>query len=532
MKNNSYKYIFAAVIAILVLVSVIKINIDKNKINPNATQDTTSEVLQNNKTSEINLAIAQLDNINPIISKNKNVQDISKLIYEPLVNITQDYKTEAGLATEWAKIDENNYILKLRENVKWSNGEKFTSNDVKFTIDRLKEIDSLYSYNVQHVTGIEITDDYTIKILLDGNVPFFEYNLTFPILNAKYYEGQNFLNTEKNNTCIGTGMYKIANIEDGKIILEQNPNWWNLKNNKLSIQKININLYSSIGEVYNSFKMGNIDFLGITNMDYKQYIGTIGYNSKEYTAREHNYIAINTKNETLTQAEVRKSISLCIDKDNIISGVYANKTVKSNFPLDYGNWLLNGLDATTEYNPEYVPQLLQESGWAFKNTNWQKKINNKNLKLSFNLVVKASDEQKVNMANIIKTQLDNQGIRINIINASDQQYKNYLNNKNYDMIICSTTLSPSPNLNTFFGDNNYANYYTDEISAIIQEVNNTNDNEVLKEKYKRLLEIYKSEVPYISLYTTKNAVVYNTSLAGEINSNWFNLFYNINTWYK
>ena len=532
MKNNSFKYIFLGIIIILVIVSIIKINIDKNKKETNLQEYTTSELTEENKISEINLAIAGLDSINPILSKNKNVQDISKLIYEPLINLSQDYKAEPCLATEWAKTDNNGYIIKLRENVKWSNSEKFTSADVKFTIDRLKETSSIYSYNVQHVVGVDIIDDYTLKITLDAEVPFFEYNLTFPILSYKYYENEDFYNTEKNNTTVGTGIYEISSKEDGKIILEQNQNWWNLQNNKISVQKITINLYSSIGEVYNGFKMGNIDMLGITNMDYQQYIGTIGYNSKEYTSREHDFIAFNTQNEILSDTTVRKAISLCIDKDNIISSVYNNKKARSSFPLDYGSWLCNGLDTNVEYNPGNVSTILSENGWEYKNNNWQKTENRKTKKINLKLVVRASDEQKTNVANTIKAHLDPQGIRINVIQASDTQYNNYLANKNYDMILCSRFLSLSPDMTTYFGQNNLANYYTEEIQNIMQEINNTNDNNVLKEKYKRLLEIYKNDVPYFSLYTSKNAVTYNTSLAGEINPNWFNLFYNINTWYK
>ncbi len=531
MKNNSFKYVFFGIIIVLVIVSIVKINIDKNK-DKNLPETTTSEIIEENKESEINLAIASLDNVNPILSKNKNLQDVSKLIFEPLVNLSQDYKAESCLATEWAKTDNNTYIIKLRDNVKWSNGEKFTASDVKFTIDRLKEIDSIYSYNVQYVTGIEIVDDYTIKILLNREVPFFIYYLTFPILSESYYQGEDFTTTNKNNTTVGTGMYKISNIEDGKIILERNQNWWNLENYKLPVKSINISLYGSVGEVYNAFKMGNIDLLGITNMDYSQYIGTIGYNSKEYTAREHDFLALNCQSELLSNIEVRKAVSLCIDKDNIVSGIYSNKRIKSNFPLDYGNWLCTGLDTNVEYKPEDVRTILPNAGWEYKKENWQKTENRKTRKLNLKLVVRASDEQKVNVANTIQAQLDPQGIRVNIIKASDQQYNNYLGNKNYDMILCSRLLSPSPDLTTYFGNNNLANYYTDEIREIMQEVNNTTDENILKEKYKRLLEIYKADIPYISLYTSKNAVTYNASLAGEINPNWFNLFYNINTWYK
>ena len=532
MKNNSFKYIFFGVIVILVIVSIVKIGINKDNQNKDLQNTADISAENENNISEVNLAIAQLDNINPILSQNKNVQDMSKLIFEPLVNLTQDYKAEECLATEWAKADNNTYIIKLREDVKWSNGEKFTARDVKFTIDRLKEVSSIYSHNVSHVIGIEIVDDYTIKIALDGDVPFFEYYLTFPILNEKYYQGEDFSNTEKNNTTIGTGMYKISTREEGKIVLEQNQNWWKLQDTKVPVNKINISLYGSMGEVYNSFKMGNVDLLGITNMDYQQYIGTIGYNSKEYTGREHDFIAFNVQNEILSDTAVRKAISLCINKDNIISTVYDGKRAKSGFPLDYGNWLCEGLDTNTEYKPDDIPVILSASGWQLKNGNWEKTENKKTKKIDLKLVVRASDAQKVNVANTIQSQLEQQSIKVNVVQATDQQYNTYLANKNYDIILCSRYLSPSPDLTTYFGDNNLANFYTDETRAIMQEINNTRDENVLKEKYKRLLEIYKTEIPYISLYTSKNAVVYNTSLAGEINSNWYNLFYNINTWYK
>ena len=49
----------------------------------------------------------EFDNINPILSNNKNVQDISRLIFEPLFTLTQDYKIEGVLAKECSKIDEN-----------------------------------------------------------------------------------------------------------------------------------------------------------------------------------------------------------------------------------------------------------------------------------------------------------------------------------------------------------------------------------------------------------------------------------------
>ena len=192
MKSNWIKYVFIIFI-ILILVFALYIIRQDEEVKKQEEEYTASN--QDDRVKEIKLGIAGLDTINPILSNNKNVQSITKLIYEPLVDLTSDYKAEPCLATEWAKESDNSYLIKLRENVRWSDGQRFTAEDVRFTIDRLKELSSIYSYNVQYVTGVDIMDDYTVRINLDREVPFFEYYLTFPILSKAYYEGEDFTTT-------------------------------------------------------------------------------------------------------------------------------------------------------------------------------------------------------------------------------------------------------------------------------------------------------------------------------------------------
>lgn len=430
-----------------------------------------------------------------------------------------------------AKQSDNSYLIKLRENVKWSDGQRFTAEDVKFTIDRLKEVSSIYSYNVQYVTSIDIVDDYTIKINLDREIPFYEYQLTFPILSKDYYEAVDFLNTEKNSSPVGTGKYKITEVQPSYITLIKNASWWN-KDTNLTIEKITVNLYSSVGELYNSFKIGNIDLISTTNDNLQEYIGTIGYSSKEMKGREHTFLAFNIQNYFLSKQEIRKAISYSIDKENIVSSIFNNKCYTSSFPLDYGSWLSQGQDGSSGYNLEQAKQILVENGWSYRNSYWQKTENYKTQKLALNLLVRASDSSKVTVAENIKQQLENQGIRINIITASDEQYNNNINTRNFDIALCTMTLSPGPNLNTYFGDGNIANYANEEVTNIMNEVKNTTDENILKEKYARLSEIYKSDIPYVSLYNNKYTVAYNSGLVGDITPNWFYQFYGIEGWYK
>ena len=526
MKSNFFKYIFIIFVIVIVLIAFFIINRQDKEVEQNTVN---SENTEQKPIKDIRLGVAQFDTVNPLLTKNKNLQDITKLIFEPLVDLSQDYKAIPALATEWAKQDATTYIIKLRENVKWSNGERFTSADVQFTFDKLKENTSIYSKNVQDVTALEIVDDYTVKIYLDKEILFFEYNLTFPILSKTFYDSQDYNNTTI--VPVGTGMYKVSDVQGTYITLNKNANWWN-REKELSLEKIIVNIYETVGELYNSFKIGNVDVISTTNTNIQEYIGTIGYVPKEVKGREHDFIAFNMQNYFLDKPEVRKAISYSIDKNNIVSSVYGNKYYTSSFPLDYGSWVYQEQEVSSGYNLEQAKQILVDNGWIFRNKTWQKTENYKTQSIALNLIIKASNANHKAVAQNIKTQLENQGIIINIQEYSDDQYYNAINNKAYDMILCSVNLSPNPDMTMFFGDNNLANYYSDEISKIMDEVKNTTDEEIIKNDYKRLAEIYKTEVPYISLYNNKYITAFSNQLAGTMNSNWFNPFNGIETWYR
>ncbi len=524
MKTKYFKYIFIIFAIAIMIFAIIKIKKDeqkKDEITAETTQEETPEV------TELKLGIASFDSINPILSKNKNVQDVSKIIFEPLMTLTKDYKLENCLAKEWAKQNETVYLIKLRDDKKWSDGQKFTANDVRFTIDRLKDSDTIYSANVQHITTVEVVDDSTIRITLDQEVPFFEYNLTFPILSNNYYSDKEFT---ADIVPVGTGMYKVSDVQDNALILVKNEYY--PESDKLKLGRITVTTYASAGELYNAFKTGSVDLIGTQNTNLKEYIGTIGYQSKEMKGREHDFIAFNTQGEILSQLNVRKAICYSIDKSNIVSSVYGDNYYTSSFPLDYGNWLYQEQDSSAGYNLEQAKQILVDDGWNYKYKYWQKVVNYRTQRISLNFVVKSTDANKVAVVQNIKTQLENQGFRINLIKANESQYQSYLTNKNYDMILCSMNLSVSPDLSTFFGSNNLANYSNEEVTNIMNEVKNLSDDEKLKQDYKRLGEIYKSEMPYLSLYNNKYTVAYSTGVAGTIEPNWFYQFYNIKDWHK
>lgn len=525
--NNFFKYIFAVVVIFLIGYTVYIIFQNKEDLSE-YNLDQTSTL--NNIQTDLRFAISGYDTINPLLTNNRNVQEISKIIYDSLVTLDGNYKLKNCLAEEIAQTDEKTYIIKMRKGVLWEDKSNFTAYDVQYTIDLIlkNRVSPIYYENLKYIAETEAIDSNTLRISLSEPVSFFEYNLTFPIMSQKYYEGEDFASSAK--VPIGTGMFKIQEISSNIIKLIPNEHYWD-NSRKPMATEITISLYNTIGEAYSAFKNGEIDLLTVKTNDVETYIGTLGYNKIEYKTRNYDFIAINSAHELLSDPAVRKAISLSIDKNNIVAQTLGTGYTPSNFSLDMGCWLYTR-DLNTSIDTEQAAQLLHSAGWERTTGNWIKRTETGTKKLEFSLTVNANNQLRVNVAENIKNQLASFGIPITINYLSEDNYVSAINNKSYDTILTGIQTSYSPSLKTFFGGGNIANYSNAEVLDILNVIDNTSDENILYEKYTRLYDIYLEEAPYIGLYRETDVIVYNQGLVGNITANSFNIYYNIEKWYR
>lgn len=528
MRNGIFKYIFIIFVIVLTIITIIKV-LDSDTEIQNETLDHTSKsnVIQ----TDLRLAIAEFDTLNPLLSNNKNVQEISKIIYEPLVTLDANLKLQYCLASEVAKTDDLNYIIKLKEGITWHDGSEFTAADVKFTIDTIKSgINSKYSDNLAAVSNLNIVDETTISITLDQRVPFFEYYLTFPIMCEQEFIEEDFVNSSKKDIALGTGLFSIESREGATIKLIRNEDYWNKEKTPM-VEEIYINLYDAIGDVYEAFKNGDIDLVNVSTTDIDNYIGFLGYTKLEYKTRYYDFISFNTQSKIFSSSQVRKALSLVIDKSAMIAASLGNGFTPSNFSLDMGSWLYSN-EVNIEPNLDLAKHILLTDGWEYKNNYWSKNIDGQFQKLEFSIIVNSNNGLRISAAENLVEQYGNFGIPVTITQVNPNKYVEILNNKSYDVMMAGLECGYSPNVETFFGENNLANYTNNEVNEILSEVSNTTDENKIKEKYKRLYEIYLEEAPYFGLFRETDYIIYNQGLVGSLKPNVFNVFQNIEKWYR
>jgi peptide/nickel transport system substrate-binding protein len=155
----------------------------------------------------------------------------SSKVLEGLLAYDFDLRPKPQLATAWSvSPDGLKYTFTLRQNVKWHDGQPFTSADVAFSIDLLKSVHPRGRSTFANVTSVATPDVHTAVIELSKPAPYLLKALSAgesPIVPKHLYAQGDPLSNPHNNAPIGTGPFRFKSWTRGaNIVYERNPDYW------------------------------------------------------------------------------------------------------------------------------------------------------------------------------------------------------------------------------------------------------------------------------------------------------------------
>lgn len=395
-------------------------------------------------TNEINIGLYDenlIESINPISINNENIRFLSNLVYNSFFEYSNNNTLESKIIETYAKIDEKNYVFKIKDYIYFHNGKKLTSQDIKNTIEKIYDnVDSYYSLCVDNIQNIKIIDNTTLRINLIREDEEFPKKLIFPILSDE--------------ANIGTNDYKVKEINNEKIILQ---------NEKIG-QVINIYIYNNLDNLYGDFKNKKLNYIkSVESIDYKKNIGEFGYNEKGYEGNKYIYLEFNTEGY-FRNSKLQEAVLAAINSEEIIDKIY-NK---------------NGYDVKEiKYDLDDVVKILEEEHYVYKTNGWY----NKEEVLNFKILLNKNLLTNLEIAYIIKGQLERIGIKTELIILEDVEYNKMLEDKAYDILISDLNISH-----------------------------------------------YSSEKVENAIICNKLNVLYSSNLSGEIKPNKIDIFYGIRSW--
>ena len=438
---------------------------------------------------------------NPVISQDATSSSVGSMIFDGLITENPlTGKTEPALAESWTiSEDKLKVIFTLRKNLKWSDGETITADDVVFSFNQLyfnEEIptsakDTLRIGQSKELPTVKKLNDLQIEFTLpEPFAPFFssvgqeilpEHILKDTIENRNQDGDLVFLSTWAVDTppseIITSSAYKIKEYDTSqRIIFEANPYYWKKGNNGESlphIQQVVWEIVESQDTSLLQFRSGGLDSIGVSpeyfsllkkeekRGDYTIYNGGAQYGTVYITfnlnqaTRNGKPLVDPIKSKWFNNVKFRQAVAYGLDRQRMINNIFRGLGEPQTSPISVQSpFYYDGLQGY-EYNPEKAKKLLISAG--FKYNEQGELFDSEGNRVSFVLNTNAGNKTRESMGSQIKADLKKIGIQVDFKPLAFNVLVNNLSNSlEWECILLGLTGGNEPNsgANIWFTDGN------------------------------------------------------------------------------
>ncbi len=465
--------------------------------------------------------IGQFQRLNPLLEHLNPVdRDVNRLIFNGLIKFDQWGNPIPDLAEAWnVSLKGDVFNITLKEGILWHDGMPFTTEDVAFTIELLKNTEIPIPDDISALwTNVEVVvfDELNMQFILpEPFIPFADY-LAFGVLPAHALIGRSadeIVNGDLNFSPIGTGPYKFVDhiIVDDKIIgieLELNENFYNELND---IKFINFHYFNDQVSAFAAYKNG--DILGISSVEseiFNEAISETGLNIYSMICPELRILIFNLNRDSapyLADPALRQALYFGLNRDNMIGQVLNGQAVKATGPISMNSWAYYSIVEKYDFSSSSAISLLESNGYSLLEENNGIRIKD-DLLISFDLVYQDIEEHAIT-AQMIKDYWGDLGVAINLI-AVDQEIllNEYLETRDFDAALIDLSLggTADPDPYPFWHQaeantgQNYSNWDDRRGSEYLERARVTSNRQERERQYRNFQIHFSLELPGLPLY--------------------------------
>jgi peptide/nickel transport system substrate-binding protein len=319
-------------------------------------------------TQKKELVVAQGGDIarfDPHFSTSSNDIRWSFNLFDNLTSRHPDGKLYPGLATEWKLEGQSTYRFKLREGVKFHNGDPFTSADAKFSIERTYDpaAKTMVATALSTIDHIEAPDPFTLVIHTKKPDPLLPARLGFyggQIVPKKYLESVG--NDAFNAKPVGTGPVRLASwVKDDRAVFDANPDYWG---GRIDADRVVLRPIVETAPRVAALLKGEVDI--ITQLPPDQAERVTGNSATRVTGALYAglYVfGVNSKRPPLDNPLVKQALSLAIDREAIVKELWRGRGVVPSGPIAKGDNHFDPKLPPLAYNPKEARERLKKAGY-------------------------------------------------------------------------------------------------------------------------------------------------------------------------
>ena len=469
---------------------------------------------------------------------------IEGFIFDALISSDTSFDTTLSMAESWDATEDNmEHTFKLREGLKFHDGEPVTADDVVFSlsIPLHEDYDGPRRGYFERIESIEKVDELTVKITLKDIDPTIHIAFGFPIL-PKHILGEVEIAdlgeyTEFNvRNPIGSGPFKFDVWEDGQYVrVVANDDYWE---GRPYLDSLTYRIIPDADALLTALAAGDIDFYTVPASDYQTALeweeqGKLKIESG--LALSYTYLGYNLRNPLFQDKAVRQAITHALDRETMVATILDNDGEVAHVPESPLSWAYSEDVPKFEYNVEKAKAMLEEAGWT---PGADGTLEKDGQKFEFTLKTNQGNKIREDLAVVIQDQLAGLGIKVT---PDIMEWSAFLADVNppawnFDAIILGWALSTDPDPSGIFHTKeieeglNFVGFSNEEADKYMDLNMSTMDREERAEYIQAANRIIAEEQPYTFLYYP------NAHRAMPANLEGFEFharaeFYNINKWW-
>jgi len=242
---------------------------------------------------------------------------------------------EPLLATSWETPDSMTYIFTLRENVFFHDGTPFDADCVKYSFDRVIELEGPPSYLLMLIDEIEVLDTYKVKITLGYEFAPFLSIMAHPVASIVSPTAAGELGEEFGNNPSGTGPFKFESWSLGnELVLVANKDYFK---GPPKLEKIVFKEILEASARKTALEQGEVDVLVGSGVVLPSDLPDLKNNPDiqvfEGVSSMVEYLGFNTLNPPLNDSRVREAIAYAIDYNVIINETMGGRADRIGGPI-------------------------------------------------------------------------------------------------------------------------------------------------------------------------------------------------------
>ena len=457
--------------------------------------------------------------IDPYNTQESEGTQVEHILFDSLTDYDWDKEEVVPKAAEsWeANDDATEFTFHLVEGAKFHNGDTVdaasfkrgwericdpnmeTPSEINYHLSMVEGYDDMVNGDATELSGVTCPDDYTLVVKLSAPMADFPYVCSHPALapvpQAALDDPDGFLLAP-----IGNGPFQMdGEWESGQYInVKRFDDYYG---DAATLDAVNFSIQKDPETAYNEFEAGNMDFCQIPTGRIEELADEAGESEDGYTVTpDHRvllgaeasvyYLTVNLEDETMSDINVRRAMSLAIDRDKIIDKLFEGSREAADcvFPPVIDDDDSNAWEYC-KYDAEQAQQIVDDNNLA-----------GTTITLSYN-----SDGGHEDIMSIIQEDLEAVGFQVEQSSMEWASYLDSLGSGNYQVGRLGW-IADYPTMDNFIypnfystADNNYEKYNNPDVDEAIDAARQIVDDDDRKAAYREINQTIADDLPIIPI---------------------------------